>query len=70
MITANENTGEHPDSGRLSAFAAEELAEQERTNVLEHLAECGQCRALFALITPEEGPPASVVLSRRARRRF
>jgi hypothetical protein len=69
-IAARHNPGEHPDWGRLKAFAADGLAQDERANVFQHVAGCAQCRSFLELIAPEEGPPTPVALSRGERRRY
>ena len=42
----------HPDANLLSAFVEKTLTESERTEVLTHLAQCGECRELVALTLP------------------
>ena len=43
----------HPDADLLTAFAERSLAESERAHVLDHLAQCGDCREVIALALPE-----------------
>ena len=43
----------HPDPDLLTAFAEKSLNGRERAQVLRHLAECGDCRELVSLATPE-----------------
>lgn len=43
----------HPDADLLTAFAEQSLAKGERALVLEHLAACGDCRDVVALVLPE-----------------
>jgi hypothetical protein len=42
----------HPDADLLTAFAEESLAESERARVVEHLAQCSDCREVVALALP------------------
>jgi len=44
--------GLHPDPNLLGAFAEQALSDRERTQVLDHLARCGECREVVALATP------------------
>jgi hypothetical protein len=44
--------GEHPDANLLAAFVERTLTERERRQVLNHLAQCAECRALMALTLP------------------
>jgi putative zinc finger protein len=46
-------TGEHPDPDLLTAFAEQSLKERERTQVLEHLSHCRECRNVLSLAAPE-----------------
>jgi len=43
---------DHPDANLLTAFAEESLAEYERARVVEHLAQCSDCREVVALAVP------------------
>jgi hypothetical protein len=45
--------GVHPDSDLLAAFAEESLNDRERSLVLQHLAECADCRDVVSLAMPE-----------------
>src|SRR5919108_334369 len=45
--------GAHPDPDLLTAFSEESLSPRERTQVLEHLSRCGECREVISLATPE-----------------
>lgn len=51
----------HPDADVLTAFAERSLPEVERTAVLEHMAQCGDCRDVVALALPEIGPVETAV---------
>lgn len=52
---------DHPDANVLSAFSERTLADRERSQVLEHLAHCGECREVVALAFPPEVPGLAVV---------
>ena len=43
----------HPDADTLTAFSERLLPEAERAVVLQHLAQCGECREIVALALPE-----------------
>ena len=45
---------EHPDANFLAAFVEKTLTKRERTQVLNHLAQCAECRELAALTLPGE----------------
>jgi len=44
--------GLHPDPNLLTAFAEQALSDRERTQVLDHLSRCADCRDVVALATP------------------
>src|SRR5581483_10378324 len=48
--------GEHPDADLLTAFAERSLMEHERSQVVDHLSRCADCRHVVALATPELTP--------------
>ena len=52
---------DHPDADVLTAFSERSLPDRERSQVLEHLARCGECRDVIALSLPAEEPTALVV---------
>jgi hypothetical protein len=54
---------EHPDANILAAFAEKTLTERERTQVLNHLAQCAECREVAALSLPGEVEVAQPVSS-------
>ena len=54
---------EHPDANFLAAFVEKTLTERERTQVLNHLAQCAECRELAALSLPGEVEVAQPVSS-------
>ena len=58
---------DHPDADVLAAFSERALPERERSQVLEHLARCGECRDVIALALPAEEPVITVVRPVRAR---
>jgi hypothetical protein len=45
-------TGPHPDADLLTALAEQSLAGRERSDLLEHLAHCRDCRDVLALALP------------------
>src|SRR5437868_2539000 len=47
-------TGAHPDANLIAAFVERSIGKQERAQLLDHLARCGQCRDVVALALPEE----------------
>jgi hypothetical protein len=58
---------EHPDANLLAAFVEKTLTERERTQVLNHLAQCAECRELAALSLPwgvEVAQPVSLTARR------
>ncbi len=65
-LAAQQAAGEHPDADLLTAFAEGALADRERQSVIAHLAACGPCREVLALITPAEGPPLPGPAPRRS----
>jgi hypothetical protein len=54
---------EHLDANLLAAFVEKTLTERERTQVLNHLAQCAECRELAALSLPGEVEVAQAVSS-------
>ncbi|MGA8762413.1 MAG: YCF48-related protein [Candidatus Sulfotelmatobacter sp.] len=44
----------HPDADLLTAFAERSITERERSGIMEHLAQCGDCREVVALALPAE----------------
>src|SRR5690242_15738171 len=45
--------GEHLDADTLTAFAEQTLRKRERLRVLEHLAQCLECREVVSVAQPE-----------------
>lgn len=56
--------GVHPDPDLLTAFAERSLNDRERAPVLQHLAECADCREIISLAMPEIEPAPSPGLER------
>ena len=52
---------DHPDPDVLTAFSERSLPERERSQVLAHLARCGDCRDVLALSLPAEEPSIAVI---------
>jgi hypothetical protein len=50
----------HPDPNLLAAFTEKALAKTDRIQVLEHLAQCSDCRDIVSLATPEFETTAAV----------
>jgi hypothetical protein len=48
-----QKPGIHPDPDLLTAFAEKSLNDRERVQVLQHLADCADCREVVSLATPE-----------------
>ncbi len=57
----------HPDADTLTAFSERLLSEAERARILEHLAQCGDCREVVALALPENETPQPVLGSSGSR---
>ena len=55
------NPGNHPDADLLTAFAEQALAKRERLHVLEHLAQCSECRESVSLAQPEKVEPQTAL---------
>lgn len=51
-LQAAAQAGVHPDPDLLAAFAERALSERERVPVLEHLANCADCRQIVSLSLP------------------
>jgi hypothetical protein len=58
---------DHPDADVLTAFSERSLPDRERSQVLEHLARCGECRDVIALSRPAQEPTVAVVRPLRGR---
>src|ERR1700690_3312119 len=59
-LQATAPAGGHPDPGLLAAFAEKSLTERERTQVLQHLGQCTDCRQVVALAMPEMLEPSAI----------
>ena len=58
--------GVHPDPDLLTAFVEKSLTDRERSQVLQHLADCSDCRDVMSLAMPEvESTPSPGVESSR-----
>lgn len=55
-LQGTQSPGVHPDPDLLAAFAEKSLHDRERTLVLQHLADCADCRDVISLATPEIEP--------------
>lgn len=65
-LQRDANLQRHPDADLVNAFVENLLNQQERNQVLEHLADCRECREIVALSFPEHAsakvghtPPAA-----------
>jgi hypothetical protein len=54
-LRTTANAGVHPDPDLLTAFREMSLKERERAQVLQHLAQCEDCREVVSLAMPEVG---------------
>lgn len=52
-LQGTPKSGIHPDPDLLTAFAEKSLSDGERSHVLQHLAECADCRDVMSLALPE-----------------
>jgi len=60
--------GDHPDANLIAAFVERTLTERERTQVLNHLSQCAECREVAAFTLPAEEAvvePTHVAVPRR-----
>ncbi len=64
QVTAK--AGVHPEPDLLAAFAEKSLGGRERLQVLEHLAQCADCREVVSLSMPELEPASAVSAGPRA----
>ena len=60
LQAAPDQETNHPDPDLLAAFTEKALAKTERLQVLEHLAQCSDCRDIVSLATPEFETTAAV----------
>jgi len=56
-LRGTSNPGNHPDTDLLAAFVEQALAKRERLHMLEHLAQCSECREIVSLAQPEIPQP-------------
>jgi hypothetical protein len=59
-LQATARAGDHPDPDLLTAFAEMSLNERERTQVLQHLGQCADCRQVVSLAMPEMVTPPPI----------
>src|SRR5713226_900561 len=52
-LQATAKPGVHPNPDLLAGFAEKSLTDRERVLVLQHLAECADCRDVVSLAMPE-----------------
>lgn len=52
--------GPHPDANLLAAFAEKSVTQRERSQIVEHLARCADCRQVVALAVPAQPAPGPV----------
>jgi hypothetical protein len=52
-LQGTPKSGVHPDADLLTAFVEKSLTDGERSHVLQHLAECADCRDVMSLALPE-----------------
>ncbi len=55
-LSGPSKAGVHPDPDLLTAFAEKSLNDRERAPLLQHLAECADCRKVLSLAMPEIQP--------------
>jgi hypothetical protein len=65
LQTTAKQAAVHPDADLLTAFVERSLGKRERLQVLEHLAQCGDCREVVSVAVPEL-ESAHVIATRRA----
>ncbi len=63
-LQATAKPGVHPDPDLLAAFVEKSLNDRERSQVLQHLADCADCRDVMGLAMPEIVSPPSPVLQK------
>ncbi len=56
--------GAHPDANVISAFVEGALTQRERAQVIEHLAQCAECRAVAGYALPESAVVAPIPVER------
>jgi Photosynthesis system II assembly factor YCF48/Putative zinc-finger len=58
-LPGTPKSGVHPDPDLLTAFVEKSLSDGERSQVLQHLGECSDCRDIVTLALPEIGATPS-----------
>lgn len=66
-LPATQKAGNHPDPDLLTAFAEKSLTDRERVPVLQHLAECADCREVVSLAMPLLEPAPGLSAERASR---
>ena len=59
--------GGHPDSNLISAFAENSLPSDARLQVVQHLAQCADCREVVFLVSPDQVATLSAVATDQSR---
>jgi hypothetical protein len=59
-LQTTAKAGVHPDPDLLTAFVEKSLNERERTQILQHLGQCADCRSVVSLATPEIVVPSTI----------
>jgi hypothetical protein len=60
-LQTSAKPGVHPDPDLLTAFVEKSLNDRERSQVLQHLTDCADCRDVIALALPDAAFPPSPV---------
>jgi len=53
LNSPSDQLGGHPDADLLTAFAEHSIGDRERAQVMQHLANCGDCREVIRLAQPQ-----------------
>lgn len=64
-LRAQSAAPNHPDANVLTAYAESALTERERAGVLDHLAQCKDCRDIVALSLPASEPATTTLTPHR-----
>ncbi len=60
-LKGSSQPAHHVDADMLTAFAERSLSALDRDIVLEHLAQCADCREIIALALPEQESPSTII---------
>jgi len=63
-LQAKAKAGMHPDPNLISAFAEKSLGQREHLQVMEHLAQCSDCRDVVSLAIPQGGATTVIAAAR------